>query len=316
VAGQGYSPRIALDIANIIPAMAEAIVKRVDHLVIRAHSPEPVFTLLTQQLLLPQAWPLTTNPFFTSGGVHLGNLNLEVMQVGQQARPARLYGIAFELQPYDISLPELEARRIPHTPPMPFFVVDEQGWQVTAWNNVYLGGLMGDSRMARMFFSFSQRTSTETWEKSTFPRPFNRRFGLPFVFDTVYRNGMVFGVEYNRNWRSSNIQEESPHTGLDVQQVYEITVGVQNYEHAYECWKALLDPLPEIAKGIWELPDGMHLRLAQRRANGLRRMILQVSSLNRAAQFLHKRDMLGKERDGMVTIAPEKVMGLDIRLIQ
>ncbi|RPJ43473.1 MAG: hypothetical protein EHM21_11480 [Chloroflexi bacterium] len=296
--------------------MAEAIVRRVDHLVVRVHSPEPMFKLLTQQLLLPTAWPLTTNPFYTSGGIHLGNLNLEIMQVGQQARPARPYGIAFELEPYDMSLPELRARNIPHTPPMPFFIVDEQGWQITAWNNVYLGGLMGDSRAAKLFFSFSQHAPKETWEQSTFPKPFNRRFGLPFVFDTVYRNGMVFAVEYNRAWRTLNIKEELAHTGLDVQRVYEITIGVQEYERAYDCWKALLEPLPEISKGIWELPDGMHLRLAKRPANGIRRMIWQVSSLNRAAQFLHKREMLGKERSGMISIAPEKIMGLDIRLVQ
>jgi hypothetical protein len=296
--------------------MTEAVVRRIDHLILRVHSPEPVFNLLSQQLLLPQAWPLTTGPFFTSGGVHLGNLNLEIMQVGQQARSARLYGVAFELEPFEISLPELEVRSIPHTPPMPFYVVDDQGWQITAWHNVYLGGLIGDSRLARLFFSFSQRASKETWEQSTIPRPFNRRYGLPFVFDTVYRNGMVFAVEHNPAWRSANIHEELPHTGLDVQRVYELTIGVQQYERSYDCWKALLDPLPEIAQGVWKLPDGMHLRLAQRRSNGLRRMIWQVSSLNRAAQFLYKRELLGKERDGMLTIAPEKTMGLDIRLIQ
>jgi hypothetical protein len=199
---------------------------------------------------------------------------------------------------------------------MPFYIIDEQGWQVTAWNNVYLGGLLGDSRMASLFFSFSQHAPKETWEKGAYPRPFNRRFGLPFVFDTVYRNGMVFAVEHNPAWRATNVSEESHHTGLDVQKVYEVTIGVEQYERAYDCWKALLDPLPEIVKGVWELPDGMHLRLAQRRVNGLRRMIWQVSSLNRAAQFLYKREMLGKEQEGMITIAPEKIMGMDIRLIQ
>lgn len=296
--------------------MREPIVKRVDHLLIRVHSPEPLLSTLTQQLLLPEAWPLSTNPFFTSTGVHLGNVNLEIMQVGQQARPARMYGIAFELQPYDISLPALDSRGIPHTPPAPFFIVDDQGWQVTAWNNVYLGGLLDDSRASQLFFSFSQRASPGTWEKTSLPRPFIRRYGFPFVFDTVYRNGMVFAVEYNPAWRAANITEEANHAGLDVQRVFEITIGVQQYSRAYDCWKALLQPYPEVRKGIWKLPDGMHLRLVQRPTTGLRRMVWQVASLNRAAQFLYKRDMLGKEKDGMLTINPAKVMGLDIRLVQ
>jgi len=296
--------------------MPEPIVKRVDHLVVRVHSPEPFFSTLTRQLLLPVAWPVTTNPFYSSGGVHLGNLNLELMQVGQQSRPAHLYGIAFELEPYEVSLPELEARGIPHTPPAPFFIVDDQGWQITAWTNVYLGGLLDDSPAGRLFFSFSRRASQTTWERTSLPRPFIRRYGLPFVYDTVYRHGMAFAVEYNPSWRAAHIIEENTHTGLDVRRVYEITIGVKEYERAYNCWKALLEPHPEIRKGIWKLPDGLHLRLAQRPTSGLRRMILQVGSLNRAAQFLFKHNMLGKERDGMLTINPASDSGLDIRLVQ
>jgi hypothetical protein len=199
---------------------------------------------------------------------------------------------------------------------MPFYIIDEQGWQVTAWNNIYLGGLLNNSQTARLFFSFSKRAPKETWEQGSLPKPINRRFGLPFVFDTVYRNGMVFGVDYNPIWRSANIIEENSHTGLDVLRAYEVTIGVKEYERSYGCWKALLDPHPEISKGVWELPDGLHLRLIERPANGLRRILLQVSSLNRAAQFLYKNEMLGKERNGMISILPEKIMGLDIRLVQ
>src|SRR5690242_20951046 len=101
----------------------QAIVRRVDHLVVRVNPAEPLFKILTQQLLLPQAWPVTTNPFYTSGAVHLSNLNLELMQIGESQQSAHLYGIAFELEPYEISLPLLNNRNIPHTPPMPFFVV-------------------------------------------------------------------------------------------------------------------------------------------------------------------------------------------------
>ncbi len=296
--------------------MPEPIVKRIDHLVVRVHSPEPLFSVLTQQLLLPVAWPVTNHPFFTSGGIHLGNVNLEIMQVGQQSRAARLYGIAFECNPYEISLPELDERGIPHTPPMPFYILDDQGWQVTAWNYVFLGGLLDDNRASRLFFTFSQLASQATWEKTSLPRPFTRRFGLPFVYDTVYRNGMAYAVDYNPAWRSAHITEENTHAGLDVQRLYEITISVKRYERAYGCWKALLEPYPEIKKGVWQLPGELFLHLVQRPTDGLRRMIWQVGSLNRAAQFLYKHDMLGKERDGMITIRPEKVLGLDIRLVQ
>jgi hypothetical protein len=294
----------------------QSLVRRVDHLVVRGTDPAALFSIFTQQLLLPQAWPVSTNPFYTSGAIHLGNANLEIMKFGEQEYPTRLYGIAFELLPFETSLPLLSERGIPHTPPMPFYLVDDQGWQVTAWTVVYLGGLMGDTTTSRLFFPLSQKAPKETWESGSLPKPFNRRFGLPFIFNTIYPRGMTFATSYNPAWRSQHIFEEPPHTGLDVQRIYEITVGTNVIDQAYPCWKSLLTPHKEVAAGVWELPDGMHIRLVEHRSNGLRRMVWQVTSLNRAMQFLHKRGMVGKEHDGMPTIDQKKIQGLDIRLVQ
>lgn len=294
----------------------QALITRVDHLVVRVPDPKPLFSVFTEQLLLPVAWPVTTNPFYTSGGIYLGNTNLEIMQFGPVDYTARLYGIALELLPFEESVPLLDQHHIPHTPPMPFYLVDDQGWQVAAWMNLYLGGLMGDSATSRLFFPLSQRAPKETWESGSLPRPFNRRFGLPFIFNSVYPRGMTFGVRYHPAWRAKHFTEESNHTGLDVQRIYEVTIGTTNYEQVYPCWKALMQPHKEIKPGIWELPDGMHIRLIEHRSNGLRRMIWQVASLNRAMQFLHKRGMVGKEHNGMPTIEAKKVQGLDIRLVQ
>src|SRR5690554_5248415 len=99
--------------------MMEPVVKCVDRVTVRVSPPDALYETFTQTLLLPPAWPLNTNPFFTSGGVSLGNLNLEIMQVRRQPRAARLSGIAFALSPLADSLPALEERGIPHTPPQP-----------------------------------------------------------------------------------------------------------------------------------------------------------------------------------------------------
>lgn len=294
----------------------QSLVRRINQLIVRISNPEPLFSVLTQQLLLPQAWPVTTNPFYSSCGVYLGNTNLEIMQFGQADYFARLYGLGFELLPFETSIPLLEERSIPHTPPMPFYLVDEQGWQVTAWTYVFLGGLIGNSATSRLFFTLSKSALKESWESGSLPKPINRRFGLPFIYNNVYPSGMTYAIHYNQAWRAKQIKQENDHTGLDVQSVYEVTVGVRNLEKAYACWKSLLAPYKEIKRGIWELPDGMHIRLVKHQSNGLRRMVWQVSSLNRAMQFLHKRGMVGKERDGMPTIDAKKIQGLDIRLVQ
>ena len=296
--------------------MQEPIVLGVERLIVRVPSPEPLFSILTQHLVLPRAWPPTTGPFFTSAGVFLGNMNLELLQVSPLEQPAHLYGISFDLQPDEISLPELAERGILHTPPMPYYMVDDQAWQVTAWTNIYLGGLIGSSQASRLFFTLSQRAPKETWESGSLPRPVNRRLALPFIYNQVYKRGMTLATRYNPSWHAAHITQQPDHNGLDVKQVYEVTVGARDIDRAHDCWKALLDPHPEIAPGIWQLPGGMHLRLVKSAQDGLRRMIWQVASLNRAAQFLNRRQMLGKEKNGMLTIASSAVEGLDIRLVQ
>jgi hypothetical protein len=296
--------------------MKEPVVKCVDHLTVRVSPPEPLFDTFTQNLLLTQAWPLNTNPFYTSGGVHLGNLNLQIMQVQHEPQPARLYGIAFDLLPFDESLPALQERGVPHTPPQPFYIVDEQGWQVTAWTNVYLGGLLGSGALANLFFALASRAPHETWERGAMPTSFNRRFGRPFVFDRVYRTGMTYGVSYNPAWRAANIASQATQSGLELLKVYEVTIGVRDLNAARKSWKALLNPYPERAPGVWVMPDGLHIHLVETNRVSLLRMIWQVTSVNRAAQFLYKRDMLGAEKDGMLTIEDSKIGGLDIRLVQ
>lgn len=309
----------------------KAVVKCVDHLTVRASPARPLFDALINDLGLPMAWPLNTNPFYTSGGVSLGNINLEIMQVHSQPHPARLYGIAFELLPFEESLPILEARRIPHTPPLPFFLVDEQGWQVTAWNSIFLGGFFDDGPLASLFFALARRAAPDTWERGTLPTEFNRRFGRPFVFDRVFRGAMAQAVSYNPVWRASNIQEVAiPVTGgaaveqmpvsagLEVLRTFEVTMSTRSPERAMRRWDALLRPHPRLAAGTWLLPEGLHLHLLKTKEGyeGLRRVILQVASLNRAAQFLHKRGMLGEEKNGMIRIKSDRLQGLDLRLVQ
>ncbi len=296
--------------------MMEEIVKGVDHLLVRAAEADPLFSLLAEKLLLPVAWPVRTNPFFTSGALFLGNLNLEIRQASMPPQHAELYVLALSLTPFSQSLTALSERGIPHTPPSPFYIYDDQGWRITAWSTIYLGGLLGNSVAVRLFQALSKRSRRSTWEKRTLPTPFNRRYAIPALYNTIYRRGMISAVQYNTTWQTQHIQQELTHTGLDILKVYEIGIAVQSYKKAYDCWKALLEPHPEISPGVWKLPDGLHIHLMKNGDTGLKRMIWQVTSLNRAVQLLHKLDLLGPEKDSMPTLKTAKVQGLDIRLVQ
>lgn len=298
--------------------MGAPLVQRVDHLIVRVADPNPLFKLLTQRLQLPEAWPVSTNPIFSSGGIFLGNLNLDIRRLRQDAPPsdrARLYGLGFELLPFEHSLPALDERGIAHTPPMPFFQVDDQGWQVTTWTSVFLGGLLGESTTGRMFFSLSQRAPKETWEKGSLPSAARRPYGLPYIYQRVFPRGLVYAIEYNPAWRSKHIRQVNAHTGLDVRGVYEITIGTRNMTTARACWKALLAGYPEVESNVWRLPGNLHIHLVPHIHNELLSMIWQVASLNRSAQFLHRQGLLGKEDSTGLTIDSNQLQGLSIRLI-
>lgn len=55
------------------------LVKQLDHLIARVDDAQPLVTLLSEMLKLPVAWPLRSYPAFTSGGITLGNLYLEIL---------------------------------------------------------------------------------------------------------------------------------------------------------------------------------------------------------------------------------------------
>jgi hypothetical protein len=296
--------------------MTGTIIKSVDRLLVRANEPDQLFSVFNQQLLLPAAWPLMRNAFFVSGGLHLGNTLLEIFHLDRQPVNTDLYGLAFEFTPFDESLKELDQRGIPHTPPLPFIYVDSQGWQVTAWHNVFIGGLLDNHYLHRAFFKRSQNITTENWEKRSRPTLFNRQRSIPHLYNTVYRKAITAGIYYNPSWQSGHIRRESTRAGLGISGVYEVAIGTRSFHQTREKWHNLLSPIPEVSDGVWRTPGDLHIRLIPHKEDRLLGMIWQVNSLNRAAQFLNRREMLGPDINGMLTILPQRIGGLDIRIIQ
>lgn len=79
------------------PAPA-ALALRIDHVLLRPVSPRNVFSLLSDVLGLPIAWPYAEYGGFTSGGIFVGNCVLEVLD-SDWARPEKdngIVGIALE----------------------------------------------------------------------------------------------------------------------------------------------------------------------------------------------------------------------------
>jgi len=85
------------------PPPSRAVVAQIDHVVVESTDPAALFTLFTEVLQLPVAWPFAAYPGFASGGAFLGNANVEALTLGDPATPtaaapgrAQLAALAFE----------------------------------------------------------------------------------------------------------------------------------------------------------------------------------------------------------------------------
>jgi hypothetical protein len=117
--------------------MKQAIVDKVDHVILRTDDARSLFTRFTEDLCLPAGWPLFHYMGCLSGAVALGRVILEFLQplpgcqsqIRELLQPGtRLLGMA--LEPPDIAgaVAALDARQLGHQPPTEFVHVDQNRW--------------------------------------------------------------------------------------------------------------------------------------------------------------------------------------------
>jgi len=126
------------------------IVAKIDHVYAVLRDAERAHGFMVDRLRLPVAWPFSSHGSFASGGVGLGNLNLEFIAAGpgwQPLEPARLAGIAFEpaIPADDALIGHLDSLGIGHSPLMP----------TPGWTNVALT----DDALGRFAFICDYHTS-------------------------------------------------------------------------------------------------------------------------------------------------------------
>jgi len=106
------------------PSRATPLVKKLDHLYVVLEEPEAAMGFMHDNLGLPVAWPFADYPGFASGGIGLGNLNLEFIKVSGAfgvEHPAQITGVSFEpsVEVDDAYVAELDRRRIARGNPLP-----------------------------------------------------------------------------------------------------------------------------------------------------------------------------------------------------
>jgi hypothetical protein len=311
------------------------VVKQLDHLIVRMDNPLPLFKLLSETFQLPVAWPLRTYPSFTSGGITLGNLYLELLscapQRGAASRnsDASFAAIAFEADSLAESVIELERRKIPHGPVTPYMQIEPDGSKTKLYANVILGKMMGSSFWIDTMILMGRLPGA-----SAMANPGAGGALVRWGIDKVMRGNLVFLVEYAYghftdlpHWSEFKNHDEKRAADkrtlderrggtLGVESVKEIVAGVEDVEAVQKRWRNFLAPAPETAGSVWEIADGPAVRLIASAKNAISTLVIKVSSLKKAETFLSEKGMLGGFEEGQIQIAPEKIYGLDVRLVE
>jgi hypothetical protein len=103
---------------------------------------------------------------------------------------------------------------------------------------------------------------------------------------------------------------------LGIESVREITASVKDFEETRKRWGKLLGANAETAPGLWQIADGPSVHLVSAAENVIQSLVLKVSFLKKAETFLAENGMLGAPKGGRMTIAPEKIFGLDVSLAE
>jgi len=135
---------IVLIVASVA---AEPPIIRVDHVIVAMPSVEEtkrLHRIFTATLGLPTAWPVQDYGSFASGGVHLGNLNLELM-VSPKAEPHTIVGLAFEPRDTGKAYEELRKRGLKVVEEASFLGPGSDGVKTELWRNAALPQLKNEN---------------------------------------------------------------------------------------------------------------------------------------------------------------------------
>lgn len=288
--GRRWRARILLLVAGCFGALPIAcapvaakptagVVRQVDHILIASSEAKALFSLLSETFQFPVAWPMTDYGNFASGGVAVGNVNLEIVKdtgtAGAAGRvKSRWAGFALEPEPLRTSVPELDARGIRHGTPAPF----KSGLFTTRWTTVGLPEVSGDA---------------------------SEVFLCEFAEDLTPRRRLL--------------REQLQARGggpLAVQSVREIVCGAREVEGMRARWAKLLNPVPASEPGFWSIGAGPGIRVIESKSEGIRGLVIQVKSVEPARRYLQERGLLGGGQTNSITLGGPLLEGLGIRLVK
>jgi hypothetical protein len=308
------------------------VVRRVDHIAALVSDPHPLFHVLTQTLSLPAMWEPFDALGWSSGGVSLGNIALEMFTPAKGravAVPLDCGGLATAFEPAVDALAELDRRGIRRGFPLPY-----QGAPPAAeredmrtdpdvlppWTTTLLGGFLGDRLLEQSLEQLSAAGAEAIAAVIEMSRDPESAAALvaagtpesPWLFLCEYHDGL----HARRRMAGAQALEEAGGGVLGIKRVREIVYGVEDLDGERVRWERLLEPLDAANDAVWSFADGPSARLERASEAPVQRIVCEVESLDAAAHALEARGSLSEYEGESITISPAALAGVHISLVE
>lgn len=260
----------------------DAMVSRIDHILIEQKATDDSFQLFANRLQVPVIWPMVKYGPFSSGGLYFSNVVLEFGQFaalgGVAPEGPRLAGIAFQpLKSAAASIVELEQHQIAHGPAEPFTTYRD-GKTQALWTNVRINGI----------------GPADSW-----------LFVCEYHFDSKLRQ------------TAAHDELQKLKGGpLGLLGVKEVLIETSDLQAARARWKNLLPSAIEQETGVFTLSSGPVIRLAAGKKDTLRSLTMEVSSLSQARTALAAQSIAYDDKGTEILLGNGTTQGLPFRLVQ
>jgi hypothetical protein len=314
--------------------MNKPVIKQLDHVIARVADAAALHGLLADTFQLPVSWPVKSYKAFTSGGISLGNINLEILSVGEERKAdfdggARFCAFAFECDSLYETVKELRRRGLKCSSVVPYIESPAEGLaQAHLWSNAFLDGLIGSDFWTRYVIFSTGMPGYQFWANllrgsRVEQQGISHLFGgaLVFLVEYEYQNfqNMPLWSDFKNHdeKRAADAAALRAQRGgaLGLESVREIVASVKDFRKANVNWQKLFAPLQGVTPGLWEIMDGPAVRLVPGERDAIRGLVFKVSDLERAETFLRGKGMLGSTSGNQIRIDPGKIHGLQIELV-
>ena len=303
-----------------IPDTTQSLILGIDRVLIYTQDVERVFARFRYEFGLPVAWPITDCGLLVSGGLHAGNMNIEIGRFAGCGFPGTwFYGLG--LAPSHTTwetVNGLVSRKVLHTPPVTLHFEEPVATRSTL---TFLRNLLdgqpntplwlgrpwgGDTRVCRTLAAIS------TWMVGTEVGSitFSKLLGSSAVFicDNRIDRHQERLAELKANWRRTRQSGPYGITGIAAVDI-EIAANTAG-------WRRLLDRPDLNTSAIHSFSMGPSLRFHPGGRNRLLGIEFSCADLESTAQKLVEKRWPVPKNDRRITLAPERMDGLTIGFSQ